>query len=135
MQPRLIFSLECQFHCLQSSLIALASATKTQVQGHTYLPFEFRVPSISPAPFQRLSLNFTQMFLLVRRCAELITRLCRLSRSRSWDLTTSSSPEPWERFSVKFTQMFFSVRQCAEPMTQLHRLKVKVTFQGHGIYP
>ena len=31
--------------------------------------------------------------------------------------------------------MFLSVRQCAEVITRLHRLKVKVTLQGHVIYP
>ena len=47
----------------------------------------------------------------------------------------SISPEPFEQFSLKFTQMFLSVRRCAESLTQLCRLKVKVTIQGHGIYP
>ena len=31
--------------------------------------------------------------------------------------------------------MVLSVRRCAEFITQLHRLKVKVTLQGHVIYP
>ena len=31
---------------------------------------EFRVRSISPEPFERFSLYFTQMFLSVRLCAE-----------------------------------------------------------------
>ena len=54
------------------------------------------------------------------------------------------NPPPRSRLGViemaftgqsNFTQMFLSVRQCAELMTQLPRLKVKVTFQGHRIYP
>ena len=45
------------------------------------------------------------------------------------------APEPFQQFSLKFTQMFLSVQQCAEPMTLLRRLKVKVTLQGHVIYP
>ena len=47
----------------------------------------------------------------------------------------SISSEPFERFIVNFTQMSFSVRWCAEPMNRVCRLKVKVSFQGHGIYP
>ena len=31
--------------------------------------------------------------------------------------------------------MFLLVRQCAEPMIRLRRLYVKVTLQGHVIYP
>ena len=31
--------------------------------------------------------------------------------------------------------MYLSVRRCAEPMNWVCRLKVKVNFQGHGIYP
>ena len=45
------------------------------------------------------------------------------------------SPEPFESVSLNFTQVFLSVRRCVEAMTQLPRLqKVKVTFQGHGIF-
>ena len=47
----------------------------------------------------------------------------------------SISLEHFERFSLIYTQMFLSVSWCSEPMTQLRRLKVKVTLQGHGIYP
>ena len=45
----------------------------------------------------------------------------------------SIAPEPFERFSSNFSQIILSVRRCAEPKTQLCRLKVKVTFQVHGI--
>ena len=47
----------------------------------------------------------------------------------------SISPEPLERFSLNFTHMFRSLRQYAEPMTLLCILMVKVTLQGHEIYP
>ena len=47
----------------------------SQVKGFT---IEFRVRSISPKPLGRFSLNFTQMFLSVRQCAEPLTRLHRL---------------------------------------------------------
>ena len=40
--------------------------------------FEFYVRSLSPEPLHRFSLNFTQMFLSVRRCAEPMTQLPRL---------------------------------------------------------
>ena len=83
---------------------------------------------------RRFSLNFAQIFLSVRGCAEVMTRLHRLQvkvtlqghviypsiRVRSIFL------ESFERFSLNFTQMFLSVRRCAEHMTQLPRLKVKV---------
>ena len=45
----------------------------------------------------------------------------------------SISPKPFD--TLYFIQMFLLVRRCAEPMTQLQRLKVKVTFQGHRLYP
>ena len=48
---------------------------------------------------------------------------------------SSISPEPFGQFSPNFTQMFLSVRQCAELNKLLRRLKVKVTLQGHVIYP
>ena len=47
----------------------------------------------------------------------------------------SKSSEPFERFIVNFNQITISVRRCAEPMIWVCRLKVKVNFQGHGIYP
>ena len=47
------------------------------VQGNgIYL--EVGVCYISPEPFESCSLNFTQMFLSVRRCAEAMTQLPRL---------------------------------------------------------
>ena len=101
------------------------------------IPSVTRVRSISPEPFERFSLNFTQMFLSVRRCAEHMTQLPRI-KVKGFTLEFrihSISPEPLGRFSLSFTQMFLLVRQCAEFMTRLHRLKVKVTLQSHGIYP
>ena len=104
---------------------------------------EFHVHSMSPEPFERFSLNFTQMFPSVRRCAKPITWLGRLKVKVTLQghglypliCVHSISPEPFEQFSLIFTQMFLSVRRCAEPMTQLCRLKAVVTLQGHGIYP
>ena len=104
---------------------------------------EFCVRSLSPGPFERFPLNCTQMSLSVRRCAEHMTRLRRNKVKVTLQghvinpliLVRSISPEPFERFSLNFTKMFLSVRRCAEPMTQLRRLNVKVTLQGHGIYP
>ena len=84
------------------------------------------------------------MFLSVAQCVEPMTLLCRLKvkvillLSLGFTLQFYArfiSPEPLKRFSLNFTQMFLLVRQCAEPLTQLRILKVKVTLQGHGIYP
>ena len=44
----------------------------------TGLSLEFRVRSVSPIPVEGFSLNFGQMFTLVRRCEELISQPCRL---------------------------------------------------------
>ena len=81
------------------------------------------------------------MFLSVRRCAEHMTQLLRVKVTGQGHViypsirVCSISPEPFEHFSLNFIRIFLSVRWCAEPMTQLRRLKVKVTLQGHGIYP
>ena len=43
----------------------------------TGLSLEFRVRSVSPISVEGFSLNFGQMFTLVRQCAESITQPCR----------------------------------------------------------
>ena len=43
---------------------------KVNFQGHGIYPLRFPVRSIFHEPFERFSLNFTQIFLLARRCAE-----------------------------------------------------------------
>ena len=64
----------CGKHMLQ-----LPKPIKVKVTGQGIeFTLEFRVRSISPEPFGRISLNFTQMFLLLRRCAEHMTQLPRL---------------------------------------------------------
>ena len=91
-------------------------------------------------PLNNFHLNFTQMFLSVRRCAMHMTQLPRLKVTGQcqgiypWIGVRSISPEPLGRFSLNFTQMFPSMRRCEEHMTQLPRLKVKVTVQGHVIH-
>ena len=90
----------------------------------------------------QFSLNFTQMFLSVRLCAEQMPWLHRLkvkvTLQSHWifpsTLVRSISPEPLRRFSLNSTQMFLSVRQCAKHMTQPPRLMFKVTGQGHVSY-
>ena len=65
----------------------------TQAQGHSsglwVFTLEFRVRSISPEPFERFSLNFTQIFLSVSWCANpLLSAMQTQSQghtSRSWD--------------------------------------------------
>ena len=105
---------------------------------------EFRVHSISPEPLGRFSLNFTQIFLSVRRCAEFITRLHRLKIKVTLQDHViypsihghPISPRYFEQFSINFTRMFLSMKRCAEQnMIQLPRLNVKVTGEGHVIYP
>ena len=44
----------------------------------TGLSLEFRVHSVSPIPVEGVSLNFGQMFTLVRGCVESITQSCLL---------------------------------------------------------
>ena len=99
--------------------------------------------SVQGQPFVRVSLNFTQIFLLVKRCAEPMTRLHILNVKVTLQgnviypsiRVRSISPEPFEVFSLNFTQMFLSVRRCAEHITQLPRLNVKVTGQCQVIDP
>ena len=50
----------------------MAQLPRLKVKGHVIYP-SFRVRSISPDSFEKISLNFTQMFLSVRRCAEQMT--------------------------------------------------------------
>ena len=50
----------------------LDSRSQVKVKGFT---LEFNVRSTSPEPFDRVSWNFTHMFLLVRQCAEHPTQL------------------------------------------------------------
>ena len=50
---------------------------KVTLQGRVIYP-SIRVRSIFPKSFERFSLNFTQMFLSIRRCAEHMTQLPRL---------------------------------------------------------
>ena len=76
-------------------------------------------------PFERFSLNFTQGQGHISNVVGFTIQFC----------VHSLSSEPFERFMVNFTQMSLSVRRCAELMNQVCRLKVKVNFQGHGIYP
>ena len=59
--------------------------SRFKVKGFT---LEVRACSISPEPFERFSLNFTQMFFSVSWRAEPMTQLCKLSQdhtSNSWD--------------------------------------------------
>ena len=103
---------------------------KVTLQGHV-IYLSIRVCSIYPKPFDRFSLNFTQMFLLVRQCAEHMTQLPRLNVKATGQghglilefHIGSTSPEPFWQFSLML--------QCAEPITWLPRLKV--TGQGNDL--
>ena len=81
--------------------------------------FTFCARSISSEPFERFIVNFTQMSLSVRRCAETMNRVCRLM------------------VKVNFQNhgILLSARWFVEHMTQLWSLEVNVRVQGHGIDP
>ena len=137
--------------CLNNSLsgpFEQFSLNFTQGQGHTSmlwdLPFNLVPAQYLLDPFERFTINSTQMSLSVRQCAEVMTRVCRLKVKVNFQghwiyplqfPVRSISPEPFERFSSNFTQTFISARRCAEHMTQLLSLQVHVTVQGNGIYP
>ena len=95
----------------------------------------FHVSSISLESFERFSLNCTQMFPSVRRCAELILSFAD-SRSRSHFKVmaftlhfrvSSISPEPFERFSFKF---HLNV-PLSETVCRTHNLAMQSEGQGH----
>ena len=75
---------------------------------------ELCVLSIALEPLWQLSLSFTKMFLSMRKCAELMTKLPRLKAKVTGQghviypliCVRSISPESSERFSLNFTQMF-----------------------------
>ena len=85
------------------------SATQTlgqgRLQGNLIDP-SIPVRSISSEPFERFSLDFTQIFLSVRGCAELMTLLCRLKVKVTLQGSViyplicfgSITPEPFKRF-------------------------------------
>ena len=81
---------------------------KVTCQGHVVYP-SIRAHFISPESFERFSLNFTQMFFAVRRCAVHMTQLPRLKAMVTGQGFTlefhvrSISPEPLGRFSLNFT--------------------------------
>ena len=85
-----------------------------------------RVSSISPELLRPFSLNFTQMFLSVRQCAEPMTQLHSLKinvtiqghKIYSSIFVRSISRQPFELVALIFIQVFFLVGQCAEHMTQ-----------------
>ena len=94
---------------------------------------------------RKISLNLTQMFLLLRLCAEPMTPLPRLNQGQS-SRVMGNGIYPWilwplhiswtiSMISLNLKQMFLSLRWCAEPLTWPHRLKVKDKPQGHVIYP
>ena len=114
------------------------SAAYIQGQGHNRGSYpSVCVRSISPEPFQRFSLNFTKIFLSVRRFAESISRLHRnkvtlqghgINPSGSCSLI---SAESFEQLLLNFTLMFVSVRCHAESLTQLCRLEVTLQLMGY----
>ena len=102
---------------------------KVTIQCHVIYP-SICAHSISPKPFEQVSLYFIQMFPIVRQCAEPMAQLQRLKvKVTGFTLeffVPSISPEPFERFYKVLVKCLSHFRQCAEPLTQLHRLWVKV---------
>ena len=88
--------------------ITYDSATYTQGQGHTSKSCGLRFNScrsISPRPFDRFSLNFTQKFLLLRQCAEHMTKLSRLKVTGQ---------------GQGFTLNFLSILYILNPLSDFH---------------
>ena len=119
-----------KFPLSETMCITYNWATQTQGQCQTsssWIHPSVCVNSVYPEPFGRFSFNFTQMFIWVRRCAELMTQLRSLQIKvtlqdhgiYTWILCFVSikSPQSFIRFSFNITQMFLSVIWCAEPMT------------------
>ena len=95
--------------------------------GLSVLPQHFLVCSISPEPFERFSLNFGQMFALVRD-------VHAYSRSRSQLKVTSLSfefhvhsisPEPFERYLL-------NLGQISEMICRAHNSTMQTQGQGHN---
>ena len=63
---------------MQNSQLNQADTRSRSQFKVTGLSLEYRVSSVSPIPVEGFSLNFGQMFTLVRRCAESIPQPCRL---------------------------------------------------------
>ena len=74
--------------------------------------------SISPQPFEWFSFNITKMFLLLRRCAELMTLLCWLKVTvqgheiHPWIYVCPKSPQPFEWFSLNHPNVSLSEMVC-----------------------
>ena len=109
--------------------------------GHMFASVRrFRVRSVSPYRVEGFSLNFGQMFTLVRRCAESITQPCRLKvKFKGMGLSLefrvrSVSPIPLGGFSLNFGQMFTCGTMCRTHNSAMG-LKDKVTVQGREFEP
>ena len=108
---------------------------KVTVWGHGF-NLEFGVRSISLEHFERFSLNFTQMFTLVRQWAEPIDADSRLRSQfnvKEVFLEFRVCSTYHQPFSLNFTWMFPWLSRCSESTNQLCKIKFKVTHQGHGI--
>ena len=98
---------------------------KVTLQGHVIYP-PFCVHSTSPKTFERFSLNFTQMFLSVMRCAKPMTQLCRLKVALQCHgiypliYCPFPSPKQFASFSLTITQMFLSVSWLKNPKSKSH---------------
>ena len=102
---------------------------------------QFRIRSISSELFERFIVNFNQITISVRRCAEPMIWVCRLKVKVNFQghgiyplqfPACSISPELFERFSLNVTLMFLSVRRYVDHMTQLCSLEISITIKVMG---
>ena len=107
------------------------------------LPLQFGVHSISPEPFERFSLNFTQMFLSVRWCAGPMALLRRLKVKVAvqghgiYPFNFVSAPyllNPLNDFHKLHTNVSLGEEVCRTHDSAM-QTQVKVTVQDHWITP
>ena len=118
------------------------SAAQTRGQGHTSrscdLPF-----ILCPLHIEQFSLNFIQMFLSARRCAEPITQLPRL---KAKDTSQSQWINPWISYPLHISwalrSIFIKLHQNVPLSETIIRTydcfadsRSMSHFQGHVIYP
>ena len=102
----------------------------------TALSLGFRARSVSPIPVERFSLNFGQMFILVRRCAESIIQPCRLKVNVT---VQDHGFEPWISYPLRisftsgriFSKLWSSVH-LSGTMCRTHNSALRTKGQDHS---
>ena len=103
-------------------------------KGHMTI---FSVRSITFKPLERIWNNWSQMFTILRRCAEHILlqlwfkiKVAIRRGQRSYDFSVHLITNCFKDFEKKSSQMFTILRWCAERMLQPLWFKVKVATKG-----